>query len=66
MHANAPKAGLAFAWPERPSVGAEVQLNAGSDRFRIIRFEGDVAVVRNDRGDIFDFNYRALRPWRVH
>lgn len=55
-----------FAWPERPRIGESVQLAAGSQRFKILRFEGDVAIVRNATGDIYDFNYRALRPWLVH
>lgn len=56
----------AFAWPERPPVGSDVQLIAGSQKFKIIRFEGDIAVVRNANGDLLDFHYRVLRPWRVH
>lgn len=55
-----------FAWPNRPKVGESVQLCAGSQRFKIVRFEGDVAVVRTEAGEFYEFNYRALRPWLVH
>ena len=58
--------GYAFAWPERPEIGASVQLNAGSQRLQILRYEGDVAVLRTDQGDRFEFNWRVLRPWIVH
>lgn len=55
-----------FAWPERPAIGAEVQLNSGSDRWVIVRYEGEAAVLRQPNGDLIDLPWACLRPWRVH
>lgn len=56
----------ALGQSERPGIGAEVQLIAGSQRFVLLGYEGECAVLRGMNGKLLDVNWRCLKPWRLN